>query len=214
MITKELRGLLGGIGAYASSYIYQKSLDYTRNKKHDNDYPNLLIYNLPCNHLKGDNFDTEEAREEIEQGLDVLRKAGCEKIWIGCNSVHSFINKINNHKVINWTPEFIKSAQKKDVLLLASNHTKESKFYELNTDKTILYPTIKEQKEIEQMIDKAITNRIHNQEITKFQQILNKYNQFSIAIACTELSIVYSKINHKYSNVIDSCEYIAKEISI
>lgn len=213
MINKELKGLLGGIGSYASSFIYQKALDYTRNKNHDKDYPNLLVYNLPCTSLIGENYETKESMLEIEQGLDILRNAGCKKIWIGCNSVHSFINNINNTYVIDWTKQLLTNLSTDNVLVLCSRHTRNTGLYEKNSNKNIYYPSDTEQKELDTMILKAIKNKIHQQEIDQLRRTLSKYNKMNIAIACTELSLVYSRINHKYINVVDSCEYIAYEIS-
>lgn len=215
MINKELKGLLGGIGAYASSYIYEKTLDYTRPKRHDKDYPNLLIYNLTCNHLDKSNFDNEEALLEINHGIKTLTLAGCERIWIGCNSVHSFLNKLDNGKIVNWPKQFINSSQTDKIMLLCSQHTRDTDFYSNLVDKnqTLFYPTQKEQEELNEMILAAIQNKITKSDINNFQRILSKYNKMTIAICCTELSIIYLKLNHKYPNIIDSCDYIAKELS-
>lgn len=212
MIKKELKGLLGGIGAYASSLIYQKVIDATRPKLHDRDFPNLLIYNLPCNYLEGDFFESKGAIEEINNGLEVLTRAGCKKIWIACNSVHSFFDKLNHENVEFWVKPFINSNPNREVLVLGSAHTYKTKFYDTLSGASCIYPNKSVQAEIEKIILLTIQNKITQNEIFALQRILNKYAYYVIALACTELSVVYSKLNHKYENVIDSSEFIAREI--
>lgn len=214
MIKKELKGLLGGIGAYASSHIYQMVLDYTRPKLLDSDFPNLIIYNLPCSFLNQENYENSGTIEEINHGIKVLNQAGTKKIYIGCNSIHSFIDKLDSKNVIDWTKDFINTSPSNNIMILGSKHTVNSNFYEplLRKEQNIHYPTIKEQETINNLIVLAIQNKITKTEIDKFQGLLSKYNKFTIAICCTELSIIYFKLNHKYPNVIDSCDFIAKEI--
>lgn len=212
MIEKELKGLLGGVGAYASNLIYQKVLDSTKPKFHDCDFPNLIIYNLPCNYLNGDFFESAGSINEINQGLDILRSAGCRKIWIACNSIHSFFNKLKNENVEFWVEPFINSSKIKDVLILGSEHTSRTLFYNSLTKNRCFYPNKEEQLIINRMILNAIQNQTTQEDVFALQKILNKYSYFEIALACTELSIVYSKLNCKYKNVIDSSEFIAQEI--
>lgn len=138
-MSKQMLGILGGMGPEASSYFYDLLLDISQRKYgavQDTDYPPIVIYNLP---LKGFDEtgirDEDEVRKQLVDGVKKLEAFGARSIVIACNTVHQFYEEMQESvsvPIINIVTEAATEAGRRGysrVLLLSSESTNKSGLY-------------------------------------------------------------------------------------
>lgn len=135
-------GVLGGMGTYATIYLFKQYAEIFPAEK-EWDRPRILIDNrctMPSRvraFLYNENVDQLVA--EMADSMQYLTDAGCNRIILACNTSHLFLTKIYSRvpqledkvfNIIDNCVEKIKEDHITKVFLLGSEGTIESKTYQ------------------------------------------------------------------------------------
>lgn len=141
---KEIVGIIGGMGSYACSSIFQNLLKASKAKE-DQDFPEIILHNnvkIPDRNASIVN-GTQSPINEMVRSLKFLEACGATKIIIGCISAHAFYNElcknVNKAKIINVVEEarkFIleRFPDKKNIGIICSRGTKEAEIWQKTFD--------------------------------------------------------------------------------
>lgn len=226
MNKKNIIGLIGGMGPYASAYFYKlllkKSGSEYEAKKND-DYPEIVIDSLPVPDFISDTNQLLKAKNILISRAKKLKAFGCNVITMVCNTGHILYPdlKINSGtqliSLIDLVKVRVKSLELKRVGLLATKVTIEKRVYHDEFDGSgveIVIPDEKFQKIQERIIREVIAHG----ETRSFEKILaKKTREFiknghldGVILGCTELPLVFPK--DKFDNVIDCLDVLADSL--
>ena len=131
-------GVLGGMGPEASVAFYNriiKLFQQEQGAKHNFEYPEMLIHNMPS----PDNVEAgveDELADYLLNSTRMLEQAGMQLLAIPCNSAHVHIDKVMaavQGKVMNILEETAKAVHQsglRKVLLLATKSTLKYEIYQ------------------------------------------------------------------------------------
>jgi aspartate racemase len=223
MLLKKI-GILGGMGPEASANFYQKIIEVSQKKYgavQDTDYPPMVIYSLP---LKGFDesgiVDKELVLEQLFQGIKLLNDSGCKLIVMICNTVHSFIDKLqlkSNAPILSMIEEVanvVLNDQVKSVGVLASETTFDLKLYDSSLSKkgiTPIVPNLTMRKNITQLILGVMSGKVDFETKKKLIQYINNLPVEAVILGCTELPLVIHKDDFNIK-VYDSTEILAESV--
>ena len=124
-------GVLGGMGPYATVYMYQCLLDEAHRQTHaiqDDEYPPILINSVS---LKGSSDhgvpNTPIVRTTLVKGIKTLEQAGAEIIIMPCISAHSMYEALRSVatvpvlNLLDIVQSVFEQSMSKRVLLLSSD---------------------------------------------------------------------------------------------
>ncbi|MGN0703386.1 MAG: aspartate/glutamate racemase family protein [Lentihominibacter sp.] len=222
-------GIIGGMGAEASSLFYNMLIEKTPAAK-DQDHMDLMMFShasMPDRTaaiLSGDEKRIEYVRDLIRNDIRMLMSAGCDKVAITCNTAHYFVNMLEEKKhVIHLISETVNAVKARP------SHRKAAVLATRGTIKTRIYQDALEAAGIEVYIpsesgqDKIMSviydyvkkgspapgelwNEIHREAAE---------NGCDLAIlGCTELSLVARELNLDISEngfYIDSMDVLASK---
>lgn len=223
-------GVLGGMGTYATIHLFEQYADVFKAEK-EWDRPRIVIDNrctMPSRvraFLFNENVDMLVS--EMTDSMRHLADTGCTRIILACNTSHLFLPKIYKEipeledKVINIIyncVDKIKSDGIKEVYLLASEGTIDSRIYQDELKKRNIRCVVPAKEEYSLLRDciEAVKQNKYSKEIEKiFIELMNRYK--SCILGCTELPILYSKykdlINceNVYDPLLNAIEILKKE---
>lgn len=223
-MTKKL-GVIGGMGAEATSYYFQQLVAHTQAEK-DQDHIDTIILNhasLPDRTksiLKG---NTDTLLNNLTKDAQLLEQLGVENIAIPCNTTHYLFDEISKQisiPIIHMVRETVLYASKKHknlkkIGVMATNGTIHSEVYHKEADKLgieIVTPSIERQEDVMSLIYEDIKSG-HSGDYSKFQRTYDELideNCEIIILACTELSVFKDK-NTVYENCIDAMDVLVQE---
>jgi aspartate racemase len=202
---KPTIGILGGIGPEASAKFYGEVIKQAQrlNLKSNKDYPHIILESIPAPELLFDNLDITMYAE----GIKNLEKAGSDFIVIACNTAHSFIEefkKVVNIPIIDLSKEvetILRKKNVKSITVFGSKRTISKLFHFDNI--TLKDISDEESKEIDSLIFEY--NRGSNKELSRKRviDIVRKYSDSTVLIACTELSTMMTNSNLNYIDTFD-----------
>ncbi len=201
-------GILGGMGPAATAHFYQQIIAYCQTKYdavQDTDFPKIIIYSLP---LEG--FDEtgiinhEKVKQQLQQGIKILEKAGANFIVMPCNTIHKFHEFLQENSqipILNIIEEISKAIQGTPFLLASESSIQDNLFP--NTIK----PSKKLQQQTTMLIEQVMKGKV-NQNLK--QEVINKVNdQQSVLLGCTELPLVINQQDTK-AKLYDSSKILAE----
>jgi len=225
---KEYIWILGGLGPEASQYLYKNILHYCQKKYwaiQDTDYPHMLINNI---WLEG--FDEtwivkpDLVKEWLLDGIKQLENAGVHKIYIACNTVHTYyqyLQEKSQWKIINLiqaTCDKIKKQWHKKVLILSSKTTNDIWLYDAYLQKLWIsfckVNTI-EQDTLDQIIESVMGWMVREKDFWYIEDISKKYKKqwaTGVIIGCTELPLA-TRAERNSLEVFDTIEILTEMIS-
>lgn len=197
--------ILAGNGALVGASFYNdiiQTLHKTCNKIYDNEFPEIILYNLPINlNYKGELDNTDF----LEKKLLEFNLLNIDYLFVLCNSLSNIIESIIDNDNINYKfvniIENTKNKINNKSILLCSNFTKNKKLY---GNQNIVYINDDEQIVIDEIIDNILKGnniKILFEKLTKF---LSTYEENNIILGCTELYFIKELFDSNKYNVFDS----------
>ena len=220
-------GILGGMGTYATINLFKQYAEIFPAEK-EWDRPRIIIDNrctMPSRvraFLYKENI--EQLVNEMTESLEYLSKVGCNRIILACNTSHLFLPQIYEkvpeleNKILNIIDNCVENILKdgiKQVYLLASEGTIESKIYQEALMKKSIKCIVPEKEEYDNLrkcIEAVKQNKYDNDTEQIFTHLINRYD--SCILGCTELPILYEKYSNKIkcSNTYDPIELGIKKL--
>lgn len=226
MKKKNIIGVIGGMGPYASAYFYKllikKSTEDYKAKNND-DYPEIVVDSVPVPDFISDTKRLSEAKKTLISRVKALNNFGCNTIAMACNTGHLLYQDLVKNSQVPFMSliELVclkaKDRGMKKVGLMATKTTIKTQIYHkvlkkegievINPDNNFL----KKQEEIIRYV-------IANGETKKFEGVLSGMtdmfikdnNLDGVILGCTELPLVFP--NGKFNNVIDSLDVLADHL--
>lgn len=198
-------GILGGIGPESSALFYEQliQLVQSNNIKSNLEYPHIILESIPAPELLLKNPDLSMYKESIVN----LEKAGADFIVIVCNTAYVFIDQFENLvniPILDLNKETKKILEKnnlKKITIFGSKKTIDNLFH---FDNIKIEPISEDESEI---IDKMILDYNSGKNKKELEQqlinLIKKYPQKNVLIACTELSIILKNAGLKYLDTFD-----------
>lgn len=205
MIHKDVIGILGGMGSYATVHIFMELLNTFPAEK-EWDRPRIIIDNnctMPSRvRAILYNENKEELIKEMANSMNQLVLSGCTKIVIGCNTAHAFLEDIYSiypdlrDVVINMVEQcalYLINHKIKEVCIIASEGTHYAGVYRRylyeNNIHIIENETLEEER---RFIEIVKTNNINKKIVLEFQKYLSEIDSEVIILGCTEFSVLYN----------------------
>lgn len=203
-INKDIIGIVGGMGSYATLNIFKRILDAFDAEK-EWERPHIVIDNvctLPSRTraiLYNEKYD--EVLDGICQSIKNLMYCKANIIILSSNTCHLFLNEI--YKKIPEAKKYIvnfiellamqiKREKVDEVLLLGTEATVDFNIYAnyLNGVKVVT-PNEEKVKIINHYIEVVKQNKINEKEIEGFKNLINDFSNKVIILGCTELPVLY-----------------------
>ena len=202
-------GILGGMGAAASSDFYQeivKILQHEYHAEQDTDFPPMFIYNLPLAGFDETGFADENlVKEQLVAGVKKIEAMGSDFIVIPCNTVHHFYETLSKSvgipilSIIEATVDEALRRNYKKIGLLTSESTRRYGLYESVLKKrglAFLSVSDEEQSKLNSVVHHAIGGTQGVQEVLELHSIISRLQEEgadTIVLGCTELPLVISQ---------------------
>jgi len=173
-------------------------------------YPSIIIDSISFPFSLEEEIVQESKNENkilpiLKESIARFNKIGVNIIVIPCNTVHIFIEdlrKVSDVPIINIIDETIKRVKDgnyRNVGLLASKKTIDSKLYENPMKKNginVILPTSKEQNELSKIIVETIRNKLAKNRKNVIKRIIKnliKRGSEVVILGCTDLQIILNK---------------------
>jgi len=173
-------------------------------------YPSIIIDSISFPFSLEEEIVQESKNENkilpiLKESIARFNKIGVNIIVIPCNTVHIFIEdlrKVSDVPIINIIDETIKRVKDgnyRNVGLLASKKTIDSKLYENPMKKNginVILPTSKEQNELSKIIVETIRNKLAKNRKNVIKRIIKnliKRGSEVVILGCTDLQIIMNK---------------------
>lgn len=217
-------GIIGGSGAFATSYLLQKINETSvamYGSKNDSEFLDTVTVSTPYSFLDYKGQSTKATIENLIKIMHQLETIDCNVIVMACNTLHQYWSVLNNKKLKNDTvllhlPKIVAGFIENDEENIGVLCSEQSRFLDIyksplnDYNKKIVYPPINIQSSINFSINSVIQNNINKQTKQIFDICLYSLfekNVDSVILGCTELSILKPKpINKK---IYDSVELLA-----
>lgn len=208
---KDVIGIVGGMGSYATLSFFERLLDAFPGEK-EWDRPRIIIDNrctMPSRVraiLYQENF--ELLVDELTDSISNLLKAGATKIVLACNTSHHFLPMIYEKlpgargkvcSIIEATVEKIAQIDNcNSVTLLASEGTIDVGIFDhalREKDIVVHTPTGQQYGIQREIIESVKQRRITSLEIDLLTDLINDAKTDTVIIGCTEFPVVFSQID-------------------
>jgi aspartate racemase len=230
---KNMIGVLGGMGPYATWFFYKKVLDLT-DALRDSDHLHIVIdinTEIPSRN-RHFIFNELSPVDKMVEAINKLKLVGCNTVYIPCNSASYFIDEIKN-KLVKRDVEVIgtikptlkhiistyskKNKNRKRVLVLGAHivYHKEPYKEELEKNGFVYIKHDKDsQDSVEGLIYKIKKYSFLEKTLEEASNLIDSliciYQVDILVLACTELCIVVDKLHIPQVDVIDSNNLLAK----
>jgi aspartate racemase len=201
-------GILGGMGPEATKLLFEYIIKLTPAKT-DQEHLQIVVLNNPKikDRTQAIIEKDNSVIEELSKMIDQLKSLNTRYCICPCNTAHFFLRQIPIKgieliDIIDVTKQYLEqNHQNKNIVILSTEGTKNTKLYSFATNKTS-YTT--NQNELTAIIA-AIKAGEKNSYIrlTKLIKTESDYETKIFVLACTELSIHYEKLRTAGFNVID-----------
>jgi aspartate racemase len=210
-------GIIGGMGPESTALLYQqviKSFQDRFEAYKDNDFPEILIHNLPIPDITGDIKNEEDVRKMLSRSVHFLEQSDSELIAFPCNSLNYFVDYLSSQtdvpllSIVEETCKTIRQKNPSEILLLSTPTTFEKGLYQRYLgDTRVIRP-----KNYTKILDIIIHTLKGAHPHKEFSEMLEKeYSNYDdIVIGCTDLSILVQ--NYQDERLIDSLKCLSNSI--
>ncbi len=211
-IQKDVIGIVGGMGSYATVNIFKRILDAFPAEK-EWERPHIIVDNichLPSRSraiLYGERYD--EVIDGIASSIKYLLNAGANIIVLSSNTSHILLDEIykkvpeSRGVIINFMETLankIITENLKEILLIGTEATIEHNLYASYLSNVHIKTANEEEtKEINTYIEAVKKNKITEHDITGFRQFILNHNEMPIILGCTELPVLFEYIKNDIS---------------
>ena len=213
-------GILGGMGAEATSLFYKKIIQATDVSCDQDHIPTIMINQttLPDRSPYILNGQLDELGQQIHEIGLKLETAGADYIVMPCNTVHVFLPYLEplNIPVIDMIQETANVLQKKNINkigILATNATLQSQLYQKKLTQIgiqSVLPNPVEQETVMKVIFDIKANKCKQTAQTELNSIITNLQQQEISdiiLGCTELPLITQK--HPQIKLYDPLDILA-----
>ncbi|MDD2870890.1 MAG: amino acid racemase [Candidatus Gracilibacteria bacterium] len=212
MIKKQIIGVLGGMGPYASLRCYELILNESKkysNGIKNNDFPHIFIDNIPVKELTNSLESINETILTVKNEYERLKNSGINIFIMSCNTMHLYYDKIfldNNLCNLSLIDELayklVNDGYKK-VGILGSINTIKSGLYSKTLIKHGIKSIVIENDFILEKINNIILKIIGGDFILcdfdkdlliHCLELFRKKGATGIVLGCTELPIAFNNI--------------------
>lgn len=204
-------GLLGGMGPEASSSMYKQIIDHAQKQYgavQDFDFPPVLLYSLPMYGFDETGIvDSKLVKKQLVDGVKTLEKAGSDLVIIACNTVHCFVDQMQNAvnipilNMVQLTSDEVKKAGFKKVGLLSSQNTANLGLYQNELKKHNIHSVCAnpvQQKTINEVIKHVMGGVQGKFDVIELKKIIAQMvseGAQSIVLGCTEIPLAIDQTN-------------------
>lgn len=221
-------GLIGGTGP-ESTIIYYKKITLQVQKLTGN-FPNLTIESLSVYDVLNyaDAKDYEELTRYLLKGISNLAAANVDMVALTGITPHVVIDELKRKSpipmisMLDTTKDYLKTHNLNNVLLTGTAQTLKAGFFQKNLQSDGFQVVLPSENEIE-YIGKKIENELELGKIIpetqeKFaqitKQIIRNESVDAIILGCTELPLIFDRINLSIPKVDVMNEHINKLVSL
>jgi len=210
-------GILGGMGPLATNYFYSLVINKRKVLK-ENEHIKTIIYSnpqIPDRTTYILNNKEENPINELIEGVKFLEKVS-DHIIIACNTAHFFYEemyKYSRNKLINMvevTANYIeRNFKDKVIVLLSTKGTYKTRLYfDYFEGLNIKYKKLSSTQldNIMNVITNIKVQGVTEEGIKKIKTFINEIHKdnYIYLSACTEISLIYEKLNDENTTCIDS----------
>lgn len=201
-------GIIGGMGAAASSLFYKYVTDMT-DASVDQEHVNLMILSdasMPDRTRAILSGDYEQAEEQLLDDALTLQNCGCVAIGVTCNTSHFFIDRIEQkvdvpfiHMIDETAAAVAARKESGRTAVLATDGTIQTGLYQERLKKYGVEPFVPEDK-MQQLVMYEIYDRIKKglpcdrEAWERLDNYIRMQNCVNAILACTELSVIRDEI--------------------
>ncbi len=230
-VCRNIIGVVGGMGSYATLHFFQKILDAFPVEK-EWERPRLIIDNncvMPSRVraiLYGER--REELVEDLAASIQGLLGYNVDMIIMACNTTHFFLPDIRERvpaidnvlvDLIRTVTDYCVESSVSELLVIASEGTVATRIYDSyceNHGIMVNYPHEKEQMLVREFIEDVKQKQWAGLP-ERFADYLRKSHYDNIVLGCTELSMIFDAINNADNidiekNVIDPVQHAVDSI--
>jgi aspartate racemase len=141
MKTIKSIGILGGMGPAASAHFYKQLVHHAQTKYQaiqDNEYPKMLIYNLPLNGFEETGITDEKiVKEQILKAAQTIEATRVDALVMVCNTAHAYekdLKELLNIPLLNIIEITSLEAKRfniQNIGIMSSSTTREMELYEM-----------------------------------------------------------------------------------
>lgn len=201
-------GVLGGMGPESTADFYKKLIVQCQQQygaQHDQDYPEIFIYNLPIPDIVQGLQDPDRTTQMLIDGAKKLESIGVDVIAMPCNTAHYFYPamaaaiKIPFICIFLATAKKIKSLGYTKVALLATETTCTYKSFGDDFERNgieLVYPSPALQNKLTRIILNILAGKkfeSDKQNLLSIMNIMQEQGAQGGILACTDLPIILSQ---------------------
>ena len=196
-------GLLGGMSHESTIKYYDQILEKYYEKRHDYDYPEVIIFSL--NFQRVIDLEHDDNRkgyvDYLMEGIKALEQAGASFIVMAANSPHAVYDdlvQLAKVPILSIVKATARKAQNlKKLLLLGIKFTMQSNFYQEYFAKEgieVITPTEEEQDNLNRIIfEELVIGVFKDDSKNEILRIINNYKTDGVILGCTELPLIISQ---------------------
>jgi len=213
-------GIIGGLGANASSFFLQILI----NKINQNSIkmPEIILDSVSIDDFISDESKIKNGQKELSKVVEKFNLLKPDIVVMCCNTAHIIYPKINQKanynfpSLINLVKNKIIDSQVKNIGILATPNTLKHQLYQ-NISKKIFLPNLNLQNILEKNIRLVINSDFEKINYDLISQKINKFikqnNLDGIVLGCTEIPVFFSKIKlDKDITIFNSSEILANHL--
>lgn len=210
---RSIIGVVGGMGPLSTIRFYEQVVEIChRNGLRGNDeYPHLILSNLPVPDLINDMERAELTQQMIVDELQRFEAAGCHVLAIACNTVHLYFDRFRaavNIPLLHIVEETVAELRRRgarNVLILGTPTTIRQGLYDTAVSSMgakAVVPSADEQKFLGDLIPKLVGGAQTPGEVERLQTMIDSHvagGGDAVVLACTELGVALSE---RYSDLL------------
>ncbi len=221
--SRKTIGILGGMGPGASADLYSKIIKVCQKSyeaKLDEDYPPILIYNLPATQMIASLKNKNRLFSELVYGVKKLESAGADFIILACNTIHYFLPELRQSvsipilSIMEEVGSMLTKNKIEKVGLLATTTTVRQKVYE-NKFKELgistLVPDKKSQSKLTGIIGRIVSGELNGKDrlyLKSLIKILKSRGAELVILGCTDLPLLVTQKNCELQ-LVDTLQVLA-----
>ncbi len=217
-MSKDILGILGGMGPYASLEFNKKIFDFTPATKDWEHIHTILDSDVSIpSRTRHILYGEEDPTPYIVEAINRLASVGAKAVVLPCNSVHYFYDKVAREINIPWlnmleiVADRIKSKGCRNTLVLGGYVTVSQRIYDSYLDHSIYLDDVDNSIVYELIESAKINDWEHLENLSKkLLKVFNKYDMDSILFGCTELALSTTLQSYDLIPVFDSNEIYAQ----
>lgn len=217
--------IIGGAGPEAGSLLFRNLITayQTNGAWQDHDFPRIMLLNMPFSPMLESATNQITIIDELQSAVDIASRSGNEVVAIACNTLHSFVSKIDFKRltfvsIVDVVHNAMQDKSAKRILFLGTKTSVSKKIYE-RAGIEIVYPSVCHQDTISESIVRILRNTYSGQDSTLMSTIIDAcadtMNFDGVILGCTELSVIHQQWNIKASanvHIFDSIHILARRL--